>query len=168
MLIFENATETFPFWIGFFNDELHGCLEDAHRLRYPIVIGGDFNSQLGIGTQGVLLQDLADYFNLCINDDGEHVDNDDDPLTMMMNMLAMMVTVGPLKAAWVFADELILSFAIVVFIRCLATRFHSWTWVRIIGQLPLVSTSTCTNKQNKIVTKQNAGNNFCIYFGLVT
>jgi len=79
-------------------------------------------------------------------------------LPMMTYMLKMMMIFRLLKAAWVFGDGLILSFAVVVFIRCLGTRVRFWTWVRIIGQRLLVSNSDCATQQNKIVPKQNGRN----------
>lgn len=102
-----------PFWIHFLYDELQGCLEDARRLRYRIVIRDGFTSQLGIGTTGALLQDLVNSSNLRV--------------TNVTNMFMMIVMLQRLKSAWVPADKLVLPFAIVMFVWCLRARVPSET-----------------------------------------
>ena len=38
--------------LDFFYDQLRVCLEEAWRMGHTIIVGGDFNTQVGVGIRG--------------------------------------------------------------------------------------------------------------------
>ena len=58
-------------------DQLHQALTNANRTGHTIVIGGDFNSQWGIGLRGQKMAEMAAAFNLSlVNGNGNGRDED--------------------------------------------------------------------------------------------
>ena len=47
-------------------EQLRCCVSEAHRLKRSVVIGGDFNTQVNVGTRGTLLEHFAQEFGLNI------------------------------------------------------------------------------------------------------
>ena len=58
--------------LDFFYDQLRVCLEEAWQMGHTIIVGGDFNTQVGVGIRGLLLDELAHSFDLVVaNSDGD-------------------------------------------------------------------------------------------------
>ena len=103
-------------------------MEQARRLQFGLVVGGDFNTQLHVGFRGSLLNDLVDRLELQIaNDDVNH---------------------DPHKDTWTFESSMGVRRRI-DFFCCLAFPCHccllppliASTWGQIIvpSSLPLIS-----------------------------
>ena len=48
-------------------DQLRYALQTGRNLKRPLIVGGDFNCQLGVGARGAALDNLANSFGLQIN-----------------------------------------------------------------------------------------------------
>lgn len=67
--------------MGYPDVDLHACYEqlkcvvaEGHSMNYWNIFGGDFNTQLGVGLRGELVQELCETFSLNMANDDEHHD----------------------------------------------------------------------------------------------
>merc|ERR1712086_101146 len=45
-------------------DQLRCVVSEARRSKRAVIVGGDFNTQIGIGRRGILLEQLSEEFGL--------------------------------------------------------------------------------------------------------